>query len=115
MRTGQIPGLDSSPAEIVVPGGTFDTWMLAAAAIGTTASKSVPITIDTVQYYDRIIGATDDPDAVPPLVTWAPELSTTLDGERFEFRLQRIPLHPFRGVPWMRHLARWHDHDMESS
>ena len=104
MRTGQIPGLDSSPAEIVVPGGTFDTWMLAAAAIGTAASKSVPITIDTVEYYNRIIGATDDPDAVPPLVTWAPELSTTLDGERFVdysgFRYTRSEV--FRGcATWL--------------
>jgi len=81
MRTGAIPGL--TPTEIAVPGGTFDAWYLAAAAIGTAASKSVPITIDTVEYYNRIIGATDDPAAVPPLVTWAPELPTTVAGESF--------------------------------
>ncbi len=33
--------------------------MLAAAAIGTAASKGVPITIDTVEYYNRIVGAPD--------------------------------------------------------
>ena len=90
MRTGQIPGLVSSPAEVVVPGGTFDAWYLAAAAIGTAASKSVPITIDTVEYYNRIQGAVDfpgdpdaNPDPLPPFETWAPELDDTVDGEQF--------------------------------
>ena len=35
------------------PGEGFDTWMLAASAVGTAAGKSVPITIDTIQYYNR--------------------------------------------------------------
>jgi hypothetical protein len=35
------------------PGDGFDEWMLAAAAIGTATGKSVPVTIDTVQYYNR--------------------------------------------------------------
>jgi hypothetical protein len=35
------------------PTDGFDEWMLAAAAIGTATSKSVPVTIDTVQYYNR--------------------------------------------------------------
>ncbi|HSL75113.1 MAG TPA: hypothetical protein VK853_11620 [Ilumatobacteraceae bacterium] len=104
MRTGTIPGLNSPPAEIAVPGGEFDTWMLAASAIGTAASKSVPITIDTVQYYNRVIGAVDDPDAVPPLVTWAPEFPDSVDGELFvdyrNFRYTRADV--FRGcTTWL--------------
>ena len=35
------------------PGDGFDEWMLAAAAIGTATGKSVPVTIDTIQYYNR--------------------------------------------------------------
>ena len=41
------------PAKIVQGSGAFDNWMLAAAALGTATSKGVPITIDTVQYYNR--------------------------------------------------------------
>ncbi len=43
------PGADPSGHE-----GGFDNWDLAAAAIGTATSKSVPVTIDTIQYYNRI-------------------------------------------------------------
>ncbi len=72
MDTGEIPGL-SSPPQV----GGFDRWMLAAAAIGTAASKGVPITIDTVEYYNRLVGA---PDAA----TWPiPELGTVVNGESF--------------------------------
>ncbi len=41
------------PAKIVQGSGSFDNWMLAASAIGTATSKGVPVTIDTVQYYNR--------------------------------------------------------------
>lgn len=55
MKTGTLPGLPSAmsgpPAEV----GIFDAWELAAAAIGTAASKPVPITVDTVEYYNRVI------------------------------------------------------------
>lgn len=51
MTTGGVPGLDLSDVE-------YDAWQLAAVAIGTAASKYVPITVDTVQYYNRIVGFT---------------------------------------------------------
>ena len=35
-----------------------------AAQTGTAASKSVPIMIDTVEYYNRVAGAVDDPGGV---------------------------------------------------
>ncbi len=42
-----------NPAQIVQGSGGFDNWMLAASAVGTAAGKPVPITIDTIQYYNR--------------------------------------------------------------
>ncbi|MGD9959390.1 hypothetical protein [Nocardioides sp.] len=59
MLTGGIAGLDF--AEI-----PYGKWQVAAVAIGAAASKGVPITVDTVQYYNRIVGFTSLPD--PP--TW---------------------------------------------
>ena len=56
MDTGSIPGLagyPAVPASIQQNGDGFDQWMLAAAAVGTAAGKSVPITIDTIAYYNR--------------------------------------------------------------
>ncbi|MGA7756275.1 MAG: hypothetical protein WCA57_00380, partial [Ilumatobacteraceae bacterium] len=41
------------PAQIVQGSGGFDNWMLAAAAVGTAAGKPVPITVDTIEYYNR--------------------------------------------------------------
>ena len=51
MSTGTIPGIDSSPAQVE----GFDAWMLAATAVGTASSKGVPLTIDAVEYYFRIV------------------------------------------------------------
>ncbi|HAP74501.1 MAG TPA: hypothetical protein DCR14_00270, partial [Acidimicrobiaceae bacterium] len=56
MTTGLIPGLDAAPAALP----PFDAWMLAAAAMGTASGKSTPITIDSVQYYNRIVGVAAD-------------------------------------------------------
>ena len=66
MTTGTIPGLPASmagPPAVIGPAPTspgsnsqFDAWELAAMAIGAAASKSTPITIDTVEYYNQIIG-----------------------------------------------------------
>ncbi len=56
MDTGSIPGLPGypgTPASIVQTPGSFDQWMLAAAAVGTAAGKTVPITVDTIEYYNR--------------------------------------------------------------
>ena len=56
MDTASIPGLPgypATPASIEQNGGEFDQWMLAAAAVGTAAGKSVPITVDTIAYYNR--------------------------------------------------------------
>ncbi len=70
MTTGTIPGLHPAsmagpPAQI----GPFDAWHLAAMSIGAAASKSVPLTIDAVEYYNRVIGFPPpaDPTATPPV------------------------------------------------
>ncbi len=42
-----------NPAQIVQGSGGFDNWMLAASAVGTAAGKPVPITIDTIEYFNR--------------------------------------------------------------
>jgi hypothetical protein len=70
MKTGTIPGLHPSsmagpPAQVgpaPADGSSnsqFDTWELAAMAIGAAASKSVPINVDTIEYYNRVIGLPD--------------------------------------------------------
>ncbi len=41
------------PAKILQGTGGFDDRMLAAAAIGTATGKSVPVTVDTIEYYNR--------------------------------------------------------------
>ncbi len=70
MKTGTIPGLKEpgsvSQAAYGVPGFTYDAYDLAAVALGTAASKSVPITVDTVQYYNRVVGF----PAADPLPNW---------------------------------------------
>jgi hypothetical protein len=93
MDTGTIPywlpvGSDppnplypvGNPALIVQPEGAltgFDNWELAAAAIGTATSKSVPVTIDTIQYYNRIASrGVDNWD-------YAPKLTKTANSEKF--------------------------------
>ncbi len=69
MKTGTIPGLPPSmtgPTRIGPDEATtghnsqFDAWELAAAAVGTAASKGVPINIDTVEYYNQVIGFPPD-------------------------------------------------------
>ncbi|OIQ86247.1 fibronectin type III domain protein [mine drainage metagenome] len=81
MKTGTIPGLPASPTTIPGPpasigpvGGTgsnsqFDAWELAAMNIGAAASKSTPLTLDAVEYYNRMIGfpTPADPTATPPV------------------------------------------------
>ncbi len=64
MTTGAIPGLGVEPA-VVDP---FNTWMLAAASMGTAAGKETPITVDSVQYYNRI--ATEIPDEYVSSAGW---------------------------------------------
>ncbi len=64
MTTGALPGLDF--ADIA-----FTNWQLAAVAVGAAASKTVPLTVDTVQYYNRAVGFTTS----DPLPSW--------DGLRF--------------------------------
>ena len=59
MNTGAIPGLDFAD----IP---YNQWQMAAVAIGAAASKGVPITVDTVQYYNRIVGFTMS----DPLPSW---------------------------------------------
>ena len=46
---------DPTPAD-AASNSQFDAWELAAMTIGAAASKSTPFTIDTVEYYNRIIG-----------------------------------------------------------
>ncbi len=81
MKTGTIPGLPTSPTTIPGPpasigpvGGPgsnsrFDAWELAAMNLGAAASKSTPLTIDAVEYYNRIIGFPPSADSTvtPPV------------------------------------------------
>ncbi len=79
MKTGTVPGLPASmagPPATIGPtpanaesNSQFDAWELAAMNIGAAASKSVPLTIDAVEYYNRIIGfpPAADPTATPPV------------------------------------------------
>ena len=50
MTTGTLPGLAVEPAEI----SPFDTWQLAATAVGTALGKESPLSIDGLEYYNRI-------------------------------------------------------------
>jgi hypothetical protein len=82
--TGTIPGLHpaavAGPPAIVGPipadatsNSQFDAWELAAMTIGAAANKSTPLTIDAVQYYNRIIGfPPDDMTATPPVIYDSP-------------------------------------------
>ncbi len=79
MTTGTIPGLPAAmagpPAAVgPAPGdgashSRFSAWDLAAMAIGAAASKTTPLTLDAVEYYNRIIGfpPSADPTANPPV------------------------------------------------
>ncbi|HSM65671.1 MAG TPA: hypothetical protein VK860_05155, partial [Ilumatobacteraceae bacterium] len=66
MDTGTIPGTATVPlplgdrATITEGTGQFDEWMLAAAALGTAGGKSVPLSIDAVEYYNRIASPNGD-------------------------------------------------------
>lgn len=68
-----------NPAQILQGTGGFDTWKLAAAAIGTAAGKSVPITIDTIQYYNRVAS----PDGGVDAWGYATVLPQSANGEKF--------------------------------
>jgi hypothetical protein len=70
MKSGTIPGLHpaavAGPPALIGPApkdgvsnSQFGAWELAAMAIGAAASKSTPINVDTVEYYNRIIGLAD--------------------------------------------------------
>ncbi len=82
MKSGTIPGLLTTPTTMTGPpaeigpvtadatsNSRFDAWELAAMDIGAAASKSVPLSIDAVEYYNRIIGfpPAADPAATPPV------------------------------------------------
>ena len=86
---------------------------LAASAMGSATSKSVPVTIDTIQYYNRIAApdggvanwtyraAGGLPCSIrPPTVSSS---STTRD----------VQLHPLRGVPGLHDLAGRADAEVE--
>lgn len=66
MQTGTIPGLPEELAGPPAQVGPFGAWELAAAAIGTAAGKEIPITVDTVEYYNRVIGFPQDGDYTSP-------------------------------------------------
>ena len=101
MTTGTIPGLPSSlagpPASIpgTPPGNgssQFGAWQLAAMALGATADKKTPLSVDAVEYYNRIIGlpalyaaaASANPSWKVNFITSAyPGGSAPADAERF--------------------------------
>ena len=78
MTTGTIPGLIADPAQVL----GFDTWMLAAAAVGTATGKEVPLTVDAIEYYDRIVGIAAE---YVPSAQWTVDFleTTPSNGERF--------------------------------
>ncbi len=91
MNSGTIPGLPASmagPPAVIGPAPTgpdsnsqFDAMELAAVAIGAAASKSTPITLDTVEYYNQVIGfppSTSTGDYVSP---WGLKFVTATDPE----------------------------------
>lgn len=83
MKTGTIPGLPATmagPPAVIGPtpvdaesNSQFDAWELAAMTIGAAASKSTPLTLDAVEYYNRSIGFPPpaDPTATPPVPEYA--------------------------------------------
>jgi hypothetical protein len=87
MKTGTIPGLSTTATTIPGPpaqigpdsaaNSRFDAWELAAMNIGAAASKSTPVTIDTIEYYNRIIGF-PAADFVPP-TGWSVEFNRSAD------------------------------------
>ena len=58
IETGTLPGLEvhdevtAGPPAYIEP---LDAWMLAGASTGSAAGKYVPLTIDAILYYNRII------------------------------------------------------------
>ncbi|KAB7746129.1 hypothetical protein GA707_00935 [Nostocoides sp. F2B08] len=58
MKTGTLPGLEihdevtAGPPAFIDP---LDAWMLAGASMGAASGKEVPLSIDAVLYYNRII------------------------------------------------------------
>jgi hypothetical protein len=59
MTTGGVPALDFGDI-------AYNNWQLAAVAMGTAASKGVPLSVDAVQYYNRAVGFT----TMDPLPSW---------------------------------------------
>ena len=87
MTTGTIPGLPESPTTAAGPpaqigpagasNSRFDAWELAAMTIGAATSKSTPLTIDAVEYYNRIIGF--PADGFTPPTGWPIEFNRSID------------------------------------
>ena len=128
MTSGTIPGLhpENMVGGIANVGPTpkdatsnsqFDAWELAAMTIGASASKNTPINVDTIEYYNRVIGfPPDDPTATPPVYSspWGVQFvrsenpdspgTQLTEGERFvnynNFRYNRSET--FKGsVTWL--------------
>ncbi len=87
MTTGTIPGLSESlttaaarrhrSAPLAASNSRFDAWELAAMTIGAATSKSTPLTIDAVEYYNRIIGF--PADGFTPPTGWPIEFNRSID------------------------------------
>ncbi len=106
-----------NPAWIEQGSGGFDNWMLAAAAIGTASGKSVPVTIDTIEYYNST-AANDGDVANWGYVTTLPSVANDdglFAGDRQpEFVDYRdFELHPVRGLQWLHDVARRRNADVE--
>lgn len=120
LKTGTISGLPTQmagPPAVVGPvsseglNSQFDAWELSAAAIGAAAHKETPITVDTVLYYNRIVGFPADGLEFPP--GWIVDFNRSLDpvtgaelteGEQFVdlsgFRYNRSETFP-GSVTWL--------------
>ena len=111
MSTGTVPGLGDAP--LVVAGTDdpvagfdgLDPWMLAAVGLGSGGSKGVSVTVDAVEYYNRIRSIPDMYDAVdPPSSVWNLEFfsNSPADEERFvdlsDFSYDRSKVFPGCGT-----------------
>ncbi|MGC5582945.1 cell wall-binding repeat-containing protein [Ornithinimicrobium sp. W1665] len=81
LETGTLPGLEvhdevtAGPPAYIAP---LDAWMLAGASTGSAAGKYVPLSIDAVLYYNRIIPFPPEPGWVAP-EGWNVEFNRSAD------------------------------------
>ena len=94
MQTGTIPGLtgeQAGPPAAIGPAlsgdesnSRFETMELAAMAIGAAGGKETPISIDTIEYYNQIIGFPPEPSYTSP---WGVQFVRSSDPDNADVEL----------------------------